>query len=104
MVVVLFVPNAERNHCAALCVPQREHGEINNGGLTAVPGGYLRANLLKKDPASERLIPSDKNTKLIFSYLQKCSTSPGFVPFTLPISKVIGGASAFRFTTNMFYG
>lgn len=55
----------------APCVSQRRDGEINESGLTMVPRGYLRANLLMKDPASEHLISSDKSAKPIFRALQK---------------------------------
>lgn len=82
VLVSLGTSHTSHNYCAMLCVPNGDHVKINNRGLTMVPRGYLRANLLKTDPASEQLIPLDKNTKLIFSSLQKYSTSPGFVSFS----------------------
>lgn len=74
-----------------LCVSHRELGKINSYRLTLVPRGYLRANLLKKDPTSEQLIPPDKSTKLIFSSLQR--NIPLFRPFCFPHChpKVAGG-------------
>lgn len=77
----------------AACVSQRRDDEINKSGLTMVPRGYLRANLLMKDPASEHLISSDKSAKPIFRALQKifnrlCASrlTPPPVPPRLPAS------------------
>ena len=75
----------QKNDCALLCASQREHGEISNNGLTMVPRGYVRANLLKKDPASEQLIPSDKSTKLIFQLLTK-NIQPALCAFHITIT------------------
>lgn len=63
--------SAPQKGIMAACVSQRRDGEINESGLTMVPRGYLRANLLMKDPASEHLISSDKSAKPIFRALQK---------------------------------
>lgn len=98
--VSLGTSHTSHNYCAMLCVPHGDHVKINNRGLTVVPRGYLRANLLKTDPASEQLIPLDKNTKLIFSSLQKYSTSLGFVffssfSFCIAIPDLVGETSAF---------
>lgn len=74
----------------APCVSQRRDGEINESGLTMVPRGYLRANLLMKDPASEHLISSDKSAKPIFRALQKvfnrrCASHLPAPPRALPL-------------------
>lgn len=75
--------------------------------MTLVPRGYLRANLLKKDPASEQLIPPDKSTKLIFSSLQKKKKKSLFHAFCFPHChpKITEGETiAVRFAANRLNG
>jgi len=69
-----------------------------------VPRGYVRANLLEKDPESEQLIPSDRSTKLMFGSLQNITPShrPGCFPHYHP--KVIRRGITVQFTANGFNG
>lgn len=84
-----------------MCITQRtwrdQQQQIDNGAKRISEGQFA-----EKDPASEQLIPSEKSTKLIFSFLQKNIPLAQALCFSHYRLKVIEGTIFVQLPINRF--